>query len=145
MVRAVVVLVFALLALSACEATPERARIAAASTATDARGGLEAGIGIAAGSRLVPVLERGCRLPCTASQTLRAAAAGQDVVAFQLYQGRDDQLANARALGTYRVSLAGRGPQASDVELTFTAEPDGALVGAVSRPDGAMLDVTLMR
>lgn len=129
------------LLLAACSAQPERTRIDSASLEVDAQGGLREGIGIAAGSRLVMVLERGCRLPCTATQTLRAAAGGQDAVGFMLYQGAGDEVATARALGTFRVPTDGKTPGTHEVEVTFVAERGGAFVSAAGKPDGRPLAV----
>lgn len=144
MLRTVALIASLLLTLAACESSSERTRVAGASSASDAEGRLSERIGIAAGSRLVAVIEQGCRVPCSASQAVRASAQTQDAVAFQLYQGPSERIADARPLGTYRVPLAGRAPQAGDVVLTLQAESGGVFITAASQPDGAVLPVERM-
>ena len=131
-----------LLLLVGCSNAPERTRIEGGSVETSASGGLNAAIGISAGSRLIPVLASDCHLPCSSTQVIRPASLDQQVVAFRLYQGRGTQLVHATPLGTYRVSWAEQSERPSEVEVTFTAEPDGIFLRAWGRPNGEALPVT---
>lgn len=89
-------------------------------------------------------LERGCRLPCTATQTLRAAAGGQGAVVFMLYQGAGDDVATARALDTFHVPTDGSTPGTHEVEVTFVAERGGTFVSAAGKPADRPLAVVRM-
>lgn len=131
-----------LLLLVGCSNAPERTRIDAASVTTGPSGGLEAAIGIAAGSRLVPVLAAECHLPCSATQVIRPASADQQVIAFQLYQGTEVDLAHGKRPGTYRVSWAGLTRAPAEVEVTFVAESEGAFLHGRARPGGEPLQIT---
>ncbi|TCZ76923.1 hypothetical protein [Lysobacter sp. N42] len=131
-----------MLALVGCSNAPERTRIEAGSVETSASGGLKAAIGIAAGSRLVPVLDTDCHLPCSTTQVIRPASADQQEIAFWLYQGTGSELVDATPLGTYRVSWAEQSERPSQIEVTFTAEPDGIFLHAKGQPNGGALPVT---
>jgi molecular chaperone DnaK (HSP70) len=120
-----------------CSGRPEGTAIEGASVATTDDRRLTHHLGIAAGSRLVPVMEAGCQIPCTATQRIRTESGSQKVVRFQLHEGADDRVASAKPLGTYEVALPGTGPAASEIELRFHADRSGAYVSAVDRADGS--------
>lgn len=127
--------------LSGCSGAPDGLRLEGASVATNAGGGLASGVGIAAGSRVVPVLAAGCALPCTASQTLRASSASQDAVGFQLYQGTGTTVAGSKALGTFQASWRGMPSPPSEVDVILLARQDGVRLRVVGQPGTVALDV----
>lgn len=127
--------------LAGCSGAPDGLSLDGASVATNAGGGLAAGVGIAAGPRVVPVLATGCALPCTASQTLRASSATQGAVGFQLYQGTRPTVAGSRALGRFQASWDGMPSPPSEVDVILVARQDGIHLRAIGRPGEVPLDV----
>lgn len=132
----------ALFVLTSCSSAPAPLRIEGASVA-DRRGALQAGIGIAVGSKLVHILEPGCELPCTASQAIRTASRDQRSIRFYLHQGRGDSIADAKPLGVYEVSWDEGSPApVREIAVIFKADTTGAYIAAEDSAKGEPLQVS---
>lgn len=130
------------LLLAGCSNAPERTPIEPASTATDSGGGLAATIGIAAGTAFIPILVKGCSVPCSATQIIQPASPAQTSIAFELYQSAGSDLATAHPLGTYRISWAAEANAPAQVHVVFTVDSAGAFLEARAEPGGRWLEVT---
>ena len=55
------------------------------------------------GGILTPLLQVGCKLPCEIKETFSTAADKQDQITIRLFRGVGPTVADAHALGEYRV------------------------------------------
>jgi len=93
---------------------------------------LQQSIGIETlGGVFTPLLERGCQLPCTSSQTFSTAQDDQDQITLAMYQGEAKLTRDAHSLGKFRIS--GLAPQAKGeplIRVEFRADSKGVSIAA---------------
>ncbi len=108
--------------------------VEAPSPAVDtARGELVEGVGIETlGGVFTPILEAGCRLPCSRTETFSTAADGQTEIQLSLFRSSGAKLVGeATSLGDYSVvELPAKPRGVVQVEVMFVADESGVRIMA---------------
>lgn len=109
-----------------------------ASTAVVADGVLLEAVGIGTiGGAFAAILPKGCKLPCSASNTFGTAKDGQSDITLHLYRGNSPVVSGAHALGSWRISGFTPGPRgATVVTVTLSVDTSGIHLSATdNHPD----------
>lgn len=111
--------------------------------ATSGNGELVENVGIGTlGGVFTPLLERGCKLPCSATKVFSTADDRQKEIKLSLFRGNAKLAKDAHALGTYvvtKIPPERRGqPQ---IAITFAVEGDQISLAAVDKKTGRPLEV----
>jgi molecular chaperone DnaK (HSP70) len=97
-----------------------------------ANGVLLGAVGIGTiGGVFAAILPKGCRLPCSASNTFGTAKDGQRDITLHLFRGNSRLVSEAHALGSYEISGFTAGPRGTTiVVVTLRADTSGIHLSA---------------
>jgi molecular chaperone DnaK (HSP70) len=88
------------------------------------------GIGTTGGT-FAAILPKGCKLPCSASNTFGTAKDGQRDITLHLFRGNSRLLTEAHALGSYQISGFTPGPRGTTiVVVTLRVDTSGIHLSA---------------
>jgi molecular chaperone DnaK (HSP70) len=122
----------------------ERFVIEASSPAINDSGELQENIGIETiGGSFTPLLERGCKTPCSATFTFSTAVDNQDQIILSFYRGTSDRTTDAHLLGQFRISDIPPAPAGVPiVEITVAAVDGDLVIYAIDQATGDPYSVT---
>jgi len=119
----------ACIALSSCTKSAE---ITVTTNVPIANGSLVESVGIETlGGILTPLLEKGCKLPCSVTQTFSTADDNQTQIVVNTFQGNSSLVADAKHLGKFQVIGIRRAARGEPkVAISFIAETNRLVLQA---------------
>jgi len=142
MVRSSFVLVA--LALAGCAHTDSASILVGPGTAAISQNGtLSESIGIETlGGVLTPLLAKGCKIPCSLSQTFSTAEDGQSQILLHLYRGDAAMAKSAHSLGTFQITGIAPMPRGEpSVRVEFLADTGGITLKATDNQGKSRLSI----
>jgi molecular chaperone DnaK len=118
--------------LLGCTHTESTSIVVDRGTAISPDGTLNESIGIETlGGVFTPLLTKGCKLPCSLSQTFSTAEVGQGDILIHLFRGDAPLAKSTRSLGTFRISGIAPMPRGEpSIRVEFKADKGGITLTA---------------